>query len=78
MKKLIIVTVTAFIGLTACNKQQEASLESEYQKTVAEIAYANYNDAYLTALSLREAIQSFIDTPSASSLDNAKVGWIEA
>ncbi|SFT47049.1 putative iron-regulated protein [Lishizhenia tianjinensis] len=78
MYKIFIVITVLTIGLTACTKQKVASLQTEYQQTVAKIAYANYNDAYLTAVTLRESINVLIESPSQNTLDAAKEAWLAA
>lgn len=78
MKKFFILTAVFAVALTSCKKKKVESLEREYQETVAKIAYANYNDAYLTAVSLRESINVLVEAPSQSTLDAAKAAWLEA
>lgn len=78
MKKFFILTAVFAVALTSCKKKKVESLEREYQETVAKIAYANYNDAYITAVSLRESINVLVEAPSQSTLDAAKAAWLEA
>ncbi len=46
--------------------------------TYADIAHAGYEDALLTAKELKTAVQALIDTPSTSTLDNARNAWLQA
>lgn len=46
--------------------------------TYADIAHAGYEDALLTAKELKTAVQALIETPSTSTLDNARNAWLQA
>ncbi|NJO07911.1 MAG: peptidase m75, imelysin, partial [Chloroflexaceae bacterium] len=47
-------------------------------ETYADIAFASYEDSYLTALALQEAINTFVENPSAETHQAAKEAWLAA
>ena len=52
--------------------------ESEVMSTYADIAAAAYGDSLTTAQTLREAIDAFVDAPSAEGLQAARGAWLAA
>lgn len=47
-------------------------------KTNANIAYASYGDSLITAVSLRNSLQAFVDAPSQDTLNDVKIAWVES
>lgn len=76
----------AGVVFTGCKKNEEETntgsslndLKSATKTTYADIAYANYSDALLTAEELKTAIDALVASPSASNIDAAKTAWLEA
>ncbi|MBM6550387.1 imelysin family protein [Marinomonas ostreistagni] len=85
MKKVLtpIAAVVAAGLLTACGSQavkQDAVAVTPESVVVhyADIAEAAYGDSYTTAVTLQEAIDTFLDAPTEANLQAAKDAWIEA
>ena len=78
MKKVVSFLILVAISLAACNEKQELLLANEYQETVARIAFANYNDAYISAIDLQNDINAFTESPSKKALESAKSAWLKA
>jgi putative iron-regulated protein len=69
--------------LAACNSSQEPTqLTAEEVAPVAEqyaaVVLSSYADAHATALDLREAINSFVASPSEAGLATARQAWLDA
>ena len=47
-------------------------------KNYADIAHATYEDSLITARKLQSAIDAFLKSPSAATLDAAKEAWLNA
>ncbi len=54
------------------------TLKQEVVLTYAEIVFATYEDAYLSAVELDTAINAFVADPSEETLQNAKDAWLAA
>lgn len=57
------------------NKHEEVS---NFIGTYAKIVSANYNDTYKTAVTMQNKINSFLNSPSQKTLENAKNSWLYA
>ena len=57
------------------NKHKEVS---NFIGTYAKIVSANYNDTYRTAVTMQNKINSFLNSPSQKTLENAKKSWLYA
>ncbi|XOV92613.1 MAG: imelysin family protein [Bacteroidota bacterium] len=68
--------------IIACNDDEnDSSFEETKASAVshyADLVYANYLDTYNDALALQTKIETFLATPSASSLAEAKEAWLNA
>lgn len=53
-------------------------LKAEVVATYANIVYANYEDAYDTAVALQAALQAFVENPNESTHQAAKDAWLAA
>lgn len=61
------------------DKTQEITLlKVEVLNTYSQIAYQNYQDAYLQAQALQREISNFLANPSDSSYENTKKAWLLA
>ncbi|MEZ4590085.1 MAG: imelysin family protein [Chloroflexota bacterium] len=66
---------------TAVSPPPSAELEAmkaEVAATYADIVFANYEDAYETAVTLQTALQTFVANPSAETHQAAKDAWLAA
>ncbi|WP_138935408.1 imelysin family protein [Roseovarius arcticus] len=55
-----------------------AATKSEVLDTYAAIAAAGYDDSAIAARTLREAVQTLIDAPSAGAMQAARAAWLAA
>ncbi|MEM1321578.1 MAG: imelysin family protein [Bacteroidota bacterium] len=55
-----------------------STLATEVKANYAELVYASYQDAYAEAEKLKAAIDAFLLTPDATTLEAAKSAWIAA
>jgi putative iron-regulated protein len=81
MKKSLLFTVLAGSLLLSCKKEETATKNPFIylaKDTYARIAWATYNDAYLTALTLQNKINAFVASPTAQGLEDAKTAWFAA
>ena len=72
-----LIHVPLVIAATAFSLPAAATLEPVTQTYVA-IAQSAYEDSLISARKLREAIGAFFDTPSATTLEQARSAWIDA
>lgn len=56
------------------NKELIAKIKSNY----AAIVYASYQDSYSQAVALKNAINTFVATPTSANFDAAKQAWLDA
>ncbi len=81
---LKIFTLSIIISLASCSDddngttQENAVTNSDFIATYATIASANYNDAYTSAVTMQEAINAFIASPSDATLEAAQDAWLYA
>ena len=68
---------TLALAAVAFSLPAAAALEP-VTRTYVDIAHAAYEDSLISARTLREAIGSFLDAPSAATLEQARNAWIEA
>lgn len=79
-----LVAVSLFIA--SCSKDVKITPGAEYlgdqkqavKTTYANMAFAVYTDSYTSAVTLQTTINAFVANPSQSSLDNAKLAWLQA
>ena len=72
-----LIHVPLVIAATAFSLPAAATLEPVTQTYVV-IAQSAYEDSLISARKLREAIGAFFDTPSATTLEQARSAWIDA
>ncbi|TCS43097.1 imelysin family protein [Reinekea marinisedimentorum] len=65
------------IVLTSALAHAEISKE-QVVTGYADLAFANYSDALKTATSLQQSIKTFTDSPSAATLEEAKIAWLNS
>ena len=63
---LLFVSPMAFANVT----------EKEVVKNYADLAYAVFDDAYITAKNLQDSIDSLIKQPSEQTLEQAREAWL--
>ncbi len=70
-------TSSLFIsGLLATSNMAFAAEPKEVVSNYADIAYAVFDDAYITAQNLQKAIDKLIDNPSTETLEQARNAWL--
>lgn len=83
-KKLMPIVLTLLIlVLAACGSEAASDGVSDEQKAAvvanyADIVFASYEDSYKTAVSLQEALQTFVANPSEATQQAAKDAWLAA
>ena len=83
--KVLAKSAIAFtLVLTSCSSDDDAPIgetgvtASDFIKSYANIAAANYDDTYTTAVRMKEKIDAFIAEPSEATLKVARDAWLEA
>src|SRR4051812_41172920 len=77
------VVLLAVLGLfsAACSDNGDDSntgpATQDVVKNYAAMVSANYADALSTAKDLRDAVSAFVESPSKSTLDDAKAAWLK-
>ncbi|TAH18386.1 MAG: iron-regulated protein [Cytophagales bacterium] len=75
----IIFFIFLLLLVSCDDKTQEISLlKVEVLNNYSQIAYQNYQDAYLQAQVLQREISNFLANPSDSSYENTKKAWLLA
>lgn len=75
----LILLILALGFLTQCKKEKISDADMKAVKdNYAKMALANYKDAYSAANTLKIAITTFVNNPTASSLTSAKQAWLSA
>lgn len=86
----IVLASLLALGVTGCNSSDDKTPTTQTQTgvtaaqkqavltTYADIALANYTDAYNDAVALKEAIETFTDDPTDDTLAAAKAAWLES
>jgi putative iron-regulated protein len=84
MKKTLLLFTLASISLTACKKEDPKPVDlstpfkAQAKETYTKIAWAVYEDSYLTAVTLKSKIDAFVANPTAQGLEEAKQAWLDA
>lgn len=87
LTKSILALAGAAIFFSACSKDNDktddsndpnAELKQSIVDNYAEIVFTNYQAAYEKALSLKLAIELFVDAPTQTGFDDVKQAWLEA
>lgn len=76
----------SIFGLAACaliacdkkNNNDKSAAQQEVLENYALVVSTNYSDALADANNLKTNLQSFIDSPSQTTLDAAKTSWLNA
>jgi len=84
MKKTFIFFTIATISLVSCKKEDpkpmdlSAPFKAQAKETYTKIAWAVYEDSYLTAVTLKSKVDAFVANPTAQGLEEAKQAWLDA
>src|SRR6218665_1018867 len=87
MKTTLLVLVTGMILIAGCKKKDNettttpdpyASQKAQIRQTYADLAFAAYDDALITAEDLKDALYAFVDNPTAITHQAAKQAWLDA
>ncbi len=90
MKKILLPIIYIALIFSACKKDKKtdpiptpvapelnASQKQQVKQTYANIAFAEYDDAYQGALALKTAINAFVANPTATGLQACKQKWLD-
>lgn len=77
-KSLIAIGVMALMGATTVSNIHAEVTAKAVVDTYANIAFAGYEDALISAKSLDKAIAAFLANPSKETQDAAKSAWLAA
>jgi putative iron-regulated protein len=90
MKFFLITSVLFSLTFIACKKEKKtdpisdtanvdlnASKKQQTKETYADVAFAVYDDAYLGAISLKAAINSFVANPTLTGFQTCKQKWLD-
>ncbi len=79
---LAVFAGISVLFMTFSCKSEAKSDENELPKAVvkgyADIVFATYNDALLTAKNLESAVSAFLSSPTNENLSSAKTAWLTA
>lgn len=84
MKKIFLLVTLVGFATVSCKKEEpkptdkENPFTSQARETYAAIAWAVYDDAYQTALILKNKIDAFVANPTAQGLEDTKQAWFAA
>lgn len=86
MKKFFLpITALTVLFFSACKKDDNSGLppvSNEKQQAIVEnyanILHAGYEDSYNAALVMQSKINTFLASPTAQGLDDAKAAWLAA
>lgn len=78
MKKLFLPIILLFT--LACEKTEPEpdNLEADVLEGYAQLVYANYDDAVLSAENLKVAVDAFLGNPSENTLEAARKAWLDS
>lgn len=80
-KRTLTLAIALAAGISGCSllpSQDNASAEEQVVKTYTDIAYATFDDAYLTAVDLQKSVDMFLANPTAQGLEQLKAQWVIA
>lgn len=80
-KRSLTLAIALATGISGCSllpAQDKATAEEKVVKTYTDIAYATFDDAYLTAVELQKSVDLFLANPSAQGLAQLKAQWVIA
>ncbi|MDX1319391.1 MAG: imelysin family protein, partial [Oceanospirillum sp.] len=80
-KRTLTLAIALAAGISGCSllpSQDNASTEEQVVKTYTDIAYATFDDAYLTAVDLQTSVDMFLANPTAQGLEQLKAQWVIA
>ncbi|MFY0627284.1 MAG: peptidase m75, imelysin [Reichenbachiella sp.] len=84
LKITLSILLAITVGITSCDDNDSVdnsgldALKASAVESYATLVFANYEDAYSTALDLQGAIETFIDTPTEGNFTAAKEAWLVA
>jgi len=85
--KTTFLLIALILSIAACKKETEettatpdpyATQKTQLKTTYADLAFAVYDDALLTAQDLNTALHNFVDNPSPATHTAAKQAWLDA
>lgn len=87
MKKYHFLLISGIVLLAACKKKDPeptttadpyATQKTQLKQTYANLAFAVYDDALITANDLKDALYDFVDNPNTTTHQAAKQAWLDA
>ncbi len=89
MKRTLTCIALLALVVVSCKKKDDnqdntstpdpyATQKTELKTTYANLAFAVYDDALLTAQDLKDALYAFVDNPNATTHNAAKQAWLDA
>lgn len=85
--KVYTLAVLALLTVVSCKKKDEetsptvdayATQKTALKTTYADMAFAVYDDALITAQELKTAVYDFVDNPGSTTHNAAKQAWLDA
>lgn len=80
-KRSLTLAIALAAGISGCSlmpAQDNATAEEKVVKTYTDIAFATFDDAYLTAVELQKSVDLFLANPTAQGLEQLKAQWVIA
>lgn len=80
-KRTLTLAIALTVGISGCSlmpAQDKTTAEEKVVQTYTDIAYATFDDAYLTAVELQKSVDLFLANPTAQGLEQLKAKWIVA
>lgn len=77
-KSTLTLAIALTAGISGCSllpSQNTATTEQQVVRHYTDIAYATFDDAYLTAVELQKQVDLFLANPSAEGLEQLKAQW---
>ncbi|OPX55550.1 putative iron-regulated protein [Oceanospirillum multiglobuliferum] len=78
-KRTLSLAIALAVSVSGCSLMSTSNAPKSAEQAVVEnyanLAYATFDDAYLTALDLQNAVDMFLAQPSAAGLDELRNKW---
>jgi len=85
--KTTVLFIVLILSIVACKKEKEATTatpdpyitqKTQLKATYADLAFAVYDDALISAQTLNTALHDFVDNPNLATHAAAKQAWLDA
>lgn len=78
VRRAVFTVIILGLSATAVTHARAQVAAMDVLKNYADIAHATYEDSLVTALTLRSAIETFLEKPIAQTLRAARAAWLAA